>query len=705
MARPGWNTAARVTGQAGSVARGLRSERSHLNHLPDSEHPVDHPAERATKRGRRPGDRYVRIVRSSELPTAAPRHRYLVAPQSTPTSGTGRALLRARTFLFGPPLSTEQEIHERLTKIKALAILSSDALSSVAYATEEMMRVLILAGVAALSLTLPLSLAVLVVLVTVVTSYQQTIQGYPHGGGSYTVASENLGEIPGLTAAAALLTDYVLTVAVSVAAGVLAVTSAFPGLYPYRVELDLAAIVLMVVGNLRGIREAGTIFAAPTYIFIVSIIGLIGYGLFRYLAGTLPTFVAPASWTVQFHGVEALTIILVLRGFSSGLTALTGTEAISNGVPAFKPPESLNARITLIWMGSLLGIMFLGVSFLARHMSIVPDPSEQATVLSVLTRLLVGQGWYFYLVQFATMVILILAANTSFADFPRLASILARDRFLPHQFAFRGDRLAFNTGILALAVLAGILEIAFLGSVNALIPLYAVGVFTAFTLSQSGMVVHWRRLRNRGWQRRAFINGAGAIMTGVATIIIAASKFLAGAWIVLLVIPFIIWQLRKIHRHYDQVSDQLRLPEDTLHHRAVATPHQTTVVVPIAGLNRASLTAIEYAEGISANVMVVHVVGSASEGEELRREWNEAGFQMPLVLIESPYRQLVGPLIDFVEQQHVETGQIVTVVLPEFVPAHLYEVPLHNQTAWRLRTALWTHPGVVTVSVPHHLTV
>ena len=676
-----------------------------MSHQPEPEHPADQTTERATKRGRRPGDRYVRIVRSSELPAAAPRHRYLVAPQITPSSGMGRTLQRARTFLFGPALSTEQEIHERLTKIKALAILSSDALSSVAYATEEMMRVLVLAGVAALSLTLPLSLAVLVVLVTVVTSYQQTIQGYPHGGGSYTVASENLGQLPGLTAAAALLTDYVLTVAVSVAAGVLAITSAFPGLYPYRVWIDLGAILLMVVGNLRGIREAGTIFAAPTYIFIVSIIGLIGYGLFRYATGTLPTFVPPAAWTQQFHSIEALSIVLVLRAFSSGLTALTGTEAISNGVPAFKPPESLNARITLIWMGSLLGVMFLGISFLARHMAIVPDPSEQATVLSVLTRLLVGQGWYFYLVQFATMIILILAANTSFADFPRLASILARDRFLPHQFAFRGDRLAFNTGILALAVLAGILELVFMGSVSGLIPLYAVGVFTAFTLSQSGMVIHWRRLRNRGWQRRAFINGAGAIMTGAATIIIAASKFLAGAWIVLLVIPLIIWQLRKIHRHYDQVADQLRLPADALHQRPIATPHPTTVVVPIDSLNRASLNAVEYAEGISANVIVVHVVGSASEGEELRREWNEAGFQLPLVLIESPYRQLVGPLVDFVEQQHEETGQIVTVVLPEFVPAHLYEVPLHNQTAWRLRTALWTHPGVVTVSVPHHLTV
>ncbi|HET9017406.1 MAG TPA: amino acid permease, partial [Thermomicrobiaceae bacterium] len=321
---------------------------------------------------------------------------------------------RARTFLFGPALSTEQEIHERLTKVKALAILSSDALSSVAYGTEAMMRVLVLAGIAAFTMILPLSLAVLVVLVTVVTSYQQTIQGYPGGGGSYTVASENLGQLPGLTAAASLLTDYVLTVAVSVAAGILALTSAFPGLYPYRVWLDLGAILFMVVGNLRGIREAGTIFAAPTYIFVISVLGMIGIGLWHLITNTMPTFVAPAGWAAQYQAVEPLTVLLALRAFSSGLSALTGTEAISNGVPAFKPPESRNARITLIWMGSLLGVMFIGISFFARAMHVIPDPSQQATVMSQIAVLLVGKGWYFYVIQFATMLILILAANTSF---------------------------------------------------------------------------------------------------------------------------------------------------------------------------------------------------------------------------------------------------------------------------------------------------
>lgn len=324
------------------------------------------------------------------------------------------------------------------------------------------------------------------------------------------MASDNLGQIPGLVAAAALLTDYILTVAVSIAAGVLAITSAFPSLDPYRVELALAAIVLMVIGNLRGIREAGTIFAAPTYIFLFSILGLLAYGLWRYVTGTLPSFTAPSSWVNQYSGVQVVSLFLILRAFSSGAVALTGTEAISNGVPAFKPPESRNARITLVWMGSLLGVMFFGTSFLARHMGIIPDPTQTESVLSIVTRLLVGKGWYFYLVQFATMFVLVLAANTSFADFPRLISILARDRYAPRQFAYRGNRLAFNAGILSLAIVAGLLVVIFRGSVSALIPLYSVGVFTAFTLSQAGMVVHWRRLRSQGWWWRAVINGAGS---------------------------------------------------------------------------------------------------------------------------------------------------------------------------------------------------
>ncbi len=665
--------------------------------------PVDQIREVA--QGRRPGNRYVRIVRSSELPTS-PANRVVIAPPTIPSTMPGRLYHQVQHLLFGPPLPTAAEAHERLGKVKALAILSSDALSSVAYATEEMMRVLVLAGLVALSFTLPLSLAVLVVLVTVVISYEQVIRGYPGGGGSYAVASENLGELPGLIAAAALLIDYTLTVAVSIAAGMAALTSAFPSLYPYRVELALLAIGLLTVGNLRGIREAGNIFAAPTYLFVVSVLGLIGIGLWHYLTGTLPTFTPPPSWIAAEQGVQAVTLILILRAFSSGLTALTGTEAISNSVPAFKPPEIHNARITLAAMGVLLAVMFLGVSFLTAHMSIIPDPAEEQTVLSLVARLLVGQSWYFYLVQFATMLILVLAANTSFAGFPRLAAILAQDRFFPRQFMFRGERLAFNTGILALAGLAAALEIIFRGSVTALIPLYAVGVFTAFTLAQSGMVVHWWRSREPGWRHSMVINAAGAIMTGVATIMIAVSKFLTGAWIVLVLVPLIVWQLRKIHRHYERVATQLRLSPEQIRHwpRPVDEAGITPVIVPVDRLNQASLNALAYAGRISNDVNAVHISTSEDDAEAIRTQWDQSGVRIPLTIIESPYREMIGPLVDFIEQQHVEKGcKTLTVVVPEFVPAHLYELPLHMQTAWLLRTTLWTHPGIVVTSVPYHL--
>jgi amino acid transporter len=608
--------------------------------------------------------------------------------------------------VFGRPLPTAAEAHERLSKVKAMAVLSSDALSSVAYATEEMMRVLILVGLAALSFTLPLSIAVLVVLVTVVISYQQVIRGYPRGGGSYAVARENLGELPGLVAAAAILIDYTLTVAVSIAAGMAAVTAAFPSLYPYRVELAVASIVLITIGNLRGIREAGTIFTVPTYLFVFTLLGLIGFGMWRYLSGSLPTFTPPPSWLAEEQAVQALSLVLILRAFSSGLTALTGTEAIADSVPAFKRPEIRNARITLAAMGTLLAVMFFGISFLAHQMAIMPDPREQETVLSLIAQLLVGQGWYYYLVQFATMLILVLAANTSFTGFPRLAAVLAEDRFFPHQFHYRGERLAFNTGILVLAIMASLLVVIFRGSVTALIPLYAVGVFTAFTLAQAGMVMHWWRTRERGWQHSMVINGAGALMTGVAMIIIGVSKFLSGAWVVLVLVPLIVWQLRKIHRHYERVAAQLRLtPEQIVHWtELVREPGPSPVIVPIETINRASLRALDYAERISDDVTAVHVGTGDANAEAFRRRWEEAGLRVPLTIIESPYRELIGPLVDYIEQLHVEKGcRTLTVVVPEFVPAHLYELPLHMQTGWRLRTTLWTHPGIVVTSVPYHL--
>ncbi|HEX5397319.1 MAG TPA: APC family permease, partial [Candidatus Limnocylindria bacterium] len=489
------------------------------------------------KYGQHPGDRYVSIIRSEP---ARPTPRYIVSEEEVRERGSlAGAIARVRRLLVGPPIPTKHEIHERLTKLKALAVFASDNISSSAYATEEIMRVLVLAGVAALSWTLPLTLVIIAVLAVVVMSYQQTVRAYPNGGGSYIVANDNLGPVPGLVAAAALLIDYVLTVAVSIAAGVAALTSIFPTLFPARVLLCVLFIVLIMLGNLRGIRESGTIFAAPTYIYLVAIFGLLGYGLLRYAGGTLPSYHAPVAWQ-QDEGLHTLSLLLLLRAFASGSVALTGVEAVSNGVPAFKPPEPHNARIVLIIMGSLFGAIFLGMSFLAGHLGILPDPSEHETVVNQLAVTLVGAGnpWH-YLVQFSTTLILVLAANTAFADFPRLASILGADHYLPRQLRYRGDRLAFDAGIVFLSVVASLLVVVFHGSVTNLIPLYTVGVFVAFTLSQSGMVRHWWRLRrlDRRWWVRALFNGIGAAATAVVAVVVGIAKFALGAWIVLLLIP------------------------------------------------------------------------------------------------------------------------------------------------------------------------
>ncbi|MDQ6796023.1 MAG: APC family permease [Chloroflexota bacterium] len=456
--------------------------------------------------GRKAGDRRLRVERPH-----SPYFRYagpgtLVAKEaaSVPRTRLGRSLARARAVLFGRPISLHEELSERLNVFTGLAVFASDNISSSAYATEEIMRVLVLAGAGALALTMPITVGIVIVLAIVVTSYQQTVAAYPHGGGSYIVAKDNLGTRPGLVAAGALLTDYVLTVAVSIAAGVAALTSIVPELFPYRVEVGVALVILIAMVNLRGIRESGAVFSVPTYVYLVAIFGLLGLGLFRYLTGTMPDYHAPAAWLAAQHA-EPLGILLILRAFSSGSVALTGTEAVSNGVPAFKPPEPRNAQRVLILMGLFFGSIFLGMSFLASQLGILPDPTEQETVISQLTRTFVGAGSpYHYLVQVSTAVLLVLAANTAFADFPRLSSILARDGFLPRVFQYRGDRLAFSYGIIVLAAIAVLLVVAFGGSVTNLIPLYTVGVFVAFTLSQSGMVRRWRRLRNevRGWRRR-----------------------------------------------------------------------------------------------------------------------------------------------------------------------------------------------------------
>ncbi len=484
-----------------------------------------------TVHGHHPGDRYVRVKRHRSFRRAGAGHLVLARGVGGPKGRLGRLFAAFKRLLVGRPLMTAEEPHERVNVFTGLAVFASDNISSSAYATEEIMRVLVLAGAGALALTLPITIVIVAVLAIVVLSYQQTIGAYPSGGGSYIVASDNLGPLAGLTAAGALLTDYVLTVSVSIAAGVAALTSIFPGLFEYRVAAGIACVAILCLGNLRGIRESGAIFTAPCYVYLVAIFGLLGYGFFLYTSGGLPPYEAPAAWS-EAHGTESLGLLLILRAFASGSVALTGTEAVSNGVPAFKPPEPRHAKIVLVLMGTFFGSIFLGMSFLAGQLGILPDPTEEETVVSQLTRTLVGDNTpYHYLVQLSTALLLVLAANTAFADFPRLSSILGRDRFLPRLFAFRGDRLAFTSGIVLLAAIAAGLIVAFEGSVTNLIPLYTVGVFIAFTLSQAGMVQHWWRLRGqeRGWQLRAGINGLGAVTTSIVAIEVGFSKFALGA--------------------------------------------------------------------------------------------------------------------------------------------------------------------------------
>ncbi len=656
---------------------------------------------REVRRGRRPGEQYVRIVRPFARGFQRARPGYLVAREKilTPKTGFARLWYTVRRLLIGPPIPTAHEVHERLSKVKALAVFSSDALSSVAYATEEIMRVLILAGTAALALTLPISLAIVVLIAIVVTSYQQTIRAYPRGGGSYIVASDNLGRLPGLVAASALLIDYTLTVAVSIAAAMTAVTSALPSLYPYKVDFAVFAVILVMLAHLRGIRESGTIFALPTYAFIVSILGLIALGLWRVLTGA-PIFYTPPPEATPAEP-HPLTLFLILSAFAQGSTALTGIEAVSDGVPAFKPPEWRNARITLLWMGSLLATMFLGISFLATVIGVIPDPHEQESVVSQIARALVGPTWFYYVVQAATMLILVLAANTSFADFPRLASFLARDGFLPRQFAFRGERLAFSTGIIALAVVAILLLVLFEGSVHRLIPLYAVGVFTAFTLSQLGMVQYWRRRREAGWRWRAVINGFGCLATGIVVVVIAVTKFAHGAWMVLVAAPLLILMMLGINRHYQALARALATRPGE---RVLPENLPPAVIVPVSRLDRPALAALSFARSISPDVTAVHIAFSPEEAEAFRAQWEQYGLNIPLVIVESPYRALVEPLlayIDAIDKQ--DPRRPVTVVLAEFVPRHWWEYLLHNQTALRLKFHLFFRPNTIVIDVPYHV--
>jgi amino acid transporter len=646
--------------------------------------------------GHHPEESKVRIARHKVSgQTAGPGLVVLRPEASEAQEGLGHVLFQVKHFLIGAPLATAAAPHERLNKIRALAVFSSDALSSVAYATEETMKVLILAGLGALSLTMSVSITIALLLAIVATSYRQTISAYPNGGGSYIVASDNLGKVPGLVAAAALMIDYVLTVAVSIAAGVDAITSAFPVLLPAHVILAVLGTVVLTLGNLRGRRESGTIFAVPTYIFIFSLYGLIVYGVVRILLGGIPYTPAVPPPVPS----RTLGILLILTAFAQGCSAMTGTEAISNGVPAFKEPAASNARTTLVWMAVVLGTLFLGVSILATHMNVIPN--DQETVISQIARAIVGEGPYYYLIQFSTAAILILAANTSFQDFPLLSSILARDGYMPHQFSFRGDRLAYSNGILALAILAVLLLVIFQGSVDALIGLYAIGVFVSFTLSQSGMVMHWLRERGANWRRSIVINGAGAVTTAVVSLVIAWTKFPEGAWVVLLVTPLIVMLFLLIKRHYRLVAEQTS-PETPIEAGAV----RVRAIVPVGSLNLPSKQALAFAQAVAPSVTAVHVTDDLDEAKALQRAWQEKVGQAAgdLVIIESPYRSLVSPLLgylDMVREEH--PNDTLLVVLPEFVPSRWWEHLLHNQTAFVLKAALLFRPGIVVADVPYHI--
>ena len=609
-------------------------------------------------------------------------------------------LSKIRHLIIGSPLPTHEVAHRRLNKTRALAAFSPDALSSLAYANEEIFLALVVAGSAGLSLSLPIALAIAGLLILVAVSYFQTIQRYPSGGGSYVVARENLGTMPGLVAGAALLLDYVLTAAVSVTAGVAAIASAFPVLWTHRVGLALLILLVITLLNLRGVRETGTWMSIPVYLFLVAYFVMIAIGLAKAMvqgAGSLVATAPPAA--------HPLTVLLVLRAFSVGCTALTGIETVSNGVPSFEPPASKNAGRTLMVMALLMALLFVGSIGLTQYLAVIPGPQE--TITSALARRLLGSGPAYLLVQASTMLILAVAANSSFAGFPRVASIMARDGFLPRQLASLGDRLVFNNGILALAVVTGGLIVLFEGDTHALVPLFALGAFLAFTLSQAGMVLLWIGERGRSWWLKALLNGVGATATGGAVVVVGASKFGDGAWITILLIPIIVIALLKVRSHYQEIAQELslsRLPP------SLEVPPRPRVVVPIAGVHRGIVDAIAFARSISDDVTAVYVELEPDTGQRVRERWERMWPDVPLVIVPSPYRSVVGPLLDFLDEtdlQH-DDGQLAAVVLPEFVPAAWWQNALHAQTAWLIRTTLLyrrRHLGFqrTIIDVPFHL--
>lgn len=624
-----------------------------------------------------------------------------------------------RTWLFGPPLRTEDAPRQTIGKAIGLAVFASDALSSTAYASQEILFILAAAGSGAFQYVFPISLAIVALLAIVAISYEQTIHAYPDGGGAYTVSRDNLGQKMSLVAGAALLTDYILTVAVSISSGVAQIVSAFPALFEYRVALAVGFIWFMTLVNLRGVKESGAIFAVPTYFFVFTMFTTVGVGLYRYLTGTLGTVVNPPEIEVE-QTLEVVTPFLLLHAFSSGTAALTGIEAISNGITAFKEPRSRNAGITLIWMAVILSTLFLGISFLTGEIG--ATPSELETVISQLSRTVFGRESIWYLMGIAsTTIILIMAANTAFADFPRLSSIIARDRYLPRQLFLRSGRLVYSYGIATLALVASLLIIVFQASVNRLIPLYAVGVFLSFTLSQAGMARRWWKsghlkpgeiLKERGsvltydpkWVIKMAINSFGALCTFIVMIIFAVTKFTHGAWIVLILIPSVVAFFLTVHRHYTSLAQRLSLenfpglPNRIGRHR---------VLLLVSTVHRGTIQALAYAQRLSDDITAVHVAMEPEEAEKVRQKWQTWGEGVRLVILESPYRLLMEPLLKYVRELLAvqQPGETLTIIVPQFVPSKKWHQLLHTNTADALRERLLSHPGIVITEVPYQVDV
>jgi amino acid transporter len=599
-----------------------------------------------------------------------------------------------KKMFVGSPLATAQARHERLGKATGLAVFASDNLSSVAYATEEILRVLLLAGPAALAYSVPISIAIAAVIAVVITSYRQSIAAYPAGASDYIVAKDNLGVYPGLTAGAALLIDYTLTVAVSVSAGVAALTSAFPALYPYRVLMGVGLVTLISLANLRGIRESGRVFAVWSYFFIAGYLFMMLYGFFGYLVWGIPVSPPPPAPPVAVSGIG---LFLLLRAFASGAVALTGIEAVSDGVTAFKAPEVKNAQTVLVALGAIMITLFVGITVLAAGHGIVPRDEE--TVVSQLARQVFGGGLLYYFIQGISTIILVLAANTAFADFPRLAFFMARDGYLPRQFASRGDRLVFSNGVISLGLASSALIAIFDGSTHHLIPLYAVGVFTSFTLSQSGMVRRWLVQRPRGWWWRAGISGFGAATTGLVMVITGATKFLGGAWIVVIVGGLFIAHFLSINRHYQQVARELSL--DTFEGPA---PMEQSVLVLVGDLHKGVVRALQYARTLSPSAKAVYVELDPDKTRRLEEKWGKWGCGLPLVVLTSPYRSLLTPFIEYLDHQlALGENHVVTIIIPEFIPARWWQHLLHNQTALLIKGALLFRKNVVVCDVPYHL--